>query len=72
MKDKTILYLTAPIIHVAAVVNKPQGMEWSNVKNTFTKYAKNWPQDTIGGVVMRKALINENQSQELPKKGIDL
>ena len=60
VKDKTILYSTALIIHIAAVVKKPQDMEWLNVKNTSAKYAKNWPQDTIGGVMVKKALISED------------
>ena len=60
VKDKTILYSTALIIHITAVVKKPQDMEWLNVKNTSAKYAKNWPQDTISGVMVKKALISED------------
>ena len=47
-------------------------MEWSSAKNTFAKCVKNQLQDTIGGAVVRKALTNKDQNQELPKKGIDL
>ena len=72
MKDKTMLYLTALIIYVTAVVNKPQDIEQSNMKSTSTKYTKNWPQDIISGVAIRKALISKNQSQELSKEGINL
>ena len=72
VKDKTTLYSTAPIIYIVAVVNKPQDMEQLNVKSTSIKYTKNWPQDTIGGVIVRRALTNKDQFQELPKKGIDL
>ena len=53
-------------------VNKPQDIEWSSAKNTFTKCVKNQLQDTIGGAAVRKALTNKDQFQELPKKGIDL
>ena len=68
MKGKTIRYSTALTIHAVNVVNKPQDMEWSNARTTFAKGAKNQLQDTIGGVAMRRALINKDQSQELPKE----
>ena len=60
MRVRTIKYLTALTIHVANVVNKPQDMEWSSVKNISAKCAKNQLQDTISGVVMRRALISKN------------
>ena len=60
MKDKTTLYLTAPIIYIVAVINKLQDIEQLNIKSTSTKYTKNWPQDIISGVAIRKALISEN------------
>ncbi|PAV16026.1 RNA polymerase II associated 3 [Pyrrhoderma noxium] len=50
------------------VVNKLQDMEWSNMKNTSAKCAKNRLQDTIGGVAVRRALTNKDQFQELLKK----
>ena len=68
MKARTTRYSTALTIHMVNAVNKPQDMEWSNAKNTSAKCAKNQLQDTIGGVAMRRALINRDQSQELPKE----
>ena len=72
MRAKTIKYSTALTIHVVNVVNKPQDTEWLSAKNTFAKCVKNQLQDTIGRVVVRKALTNKDQFQELPKKSIDL
>ena len=68
---RTTGYSTALTIYVVNVVNKPQDMEWSNAKNTSAKCAKNQLQDTIGGVAVRRALTNKDQSQELPKEGIN-
>ena len=42
-------------------------IEWSNMKDTFAKYAKNQLQNITGGVVVKKTLTSEDQSQELPK-----
>ena len=72
MRARTIKYLTALTTHVVNVVNKSQDTEWSSVKNTSIKCVKNQLQDTISGAAMRKALINKDRNQELPKKGIDL
>ena len=69
---RTIKYLTALTIYAVNMVNKPQDMEWSSAKITSAKDVKNRPQDTIGGVAVRKALTNKDQNQGLPKKGIDL
>ena len=71
MRARTTRYLIALTIHAVNVVNKPQDMEWLNAKNTSAKCAKNQLQDTISGVVARRALTNKDQFQELPKKGID-
>ena len=68
MRAKAILYLTILIIHIAAIINKPQNIKQLSVKNTSTKYAKNQLQDIIGRVVIRKALISKSQFQELLKK----
>ena len=46
-------------------------MEWSSAKITSAKDVKNQPQDTIGGVAVRKAPTSKDQNQELPKKSID-
>ena len=54
------------------MVNKPQDIEWLSMKITSAKGVKNQPQDTTGGVAVRKAPTNKDQNQELPKKGIDL
>ena len=68
MRARTTRYSIAPTIHAVNVVNKPQDMEWSSVKNTSVKGVKNQLQDTIDGAVARKALTNKDQNQELPKK----
>ena len=69
---RTTRYSTALTIHVVNAVNKPQDMEWSSAKITSAKDVKNQPQDTTGGVAVRKAPTNKDQNRELPKKGIDL
>ena len=60
MRVRTIKYSTALTIHVMNVVNKPQDIEWLNARSTFAKYAKNQLQDTIGEVVIRRALTNKD------------
>ena len=72
MRARTTRYSIALTIHAVNVVNKPQDMEWSSAKITSAKDVKNQPQDTTGGVAVRKAPTNKDQNQELPKKGIDL
>ena len=69
---RTIKYSTVLTIHVVNAVNKPQDTEWSSAKNTFAKCVKNQLQDTIGRVVVRRALTNKDQFQKLPRKDIDL
>ena len=72
MRARTTRYLIALTIHVVNAVNKPRDTEWLNAKNTSAKGVKNQLQDTIGGAAVRKALMNKDQNQESPKKGIDL
>ena len=56
---RTIRYLIALIIYIAAIANKPQDIKWLSAKNTFVKHIKNQLLDTIDGVVIKRALTNK-------------